>query len=532
MKKRGIAILLACCMALPMAGCDLSTLLGQSSESASSAGDATSERYDLNRLQTRIEDMKDVWTDYGHEDLMEENTQFLLDEFDALGAEMMRAEMEYYADWKNAEKERRYDELYEDYYVAWEMLSWVFTNGAYKSVYMDFFQPYAEEEYKDYYLAYSLSKVKTNARRDSGSYGDTLDDYYDIAYRDDKDDEESFTDSNLQCAQLYLDTLANYDLSDYLYDSYRRDYEAADVSAMYGTILQDIYPIFDAYWQALEQNPLFERLGTQDFVVDDNPFETIHRFAPRLSDTVAESAEKIWAESLYLLAEDDQCYDGSYTVALPGEQSAMIYLYQAGDYYDLVSAVHEFGHFHADWRDTTPLYCQENCIDVAEVQSQGMQLLFTQFYNEIYGDKAQFMENLAIYDILDSVIAGFAVGEFEYRVMRAADTLTAQEVVDMFYEIADACDLGRDLYEITHLYEQPGYYISYGVSALAALQIYAVMQESPAEAQALYDRISAVPSVSTECHFRQTLADCGFSDIFDPATLDELVAWIPNPLQE
>lgn len=536
-QKRFLSSILAVGLSISLCGCDSDLWQEALEEIADTfnfelSGDEEPavdvEHYDLDILEEKINEMQAVWTASGHEAELSEDIQFLLDEFDKVCEKYLQLEMEYYADWNNEEKKAIYDAAYEDYFIVDDMVSWAFTNAYHRSSYPDMFHDYSSEDNEAYYMAYSLNKIKAAAKRSSHDVGDTLDDYFDIAYKSDHDDAASVNESNLDCAQLYLDTLKDYDLSEYLYDFYRRDYDAEEVSAMYETIVENLVPLYQNCYDAMLFDSSIEKLESEDLVIDENPFQTVHQYAQNISPSVKESADKLWNESLYLLGSGEDSYEGGYTVGFPTSQTAKIYLYIENDYYDLMSAIHEFGHFHSDWRDQTPLYCQKNCIDVAEIQSQGMQLLFTQYYDEMYGENADLIWNVTIMDMLDSVISGFAIGEFEYRVMKDYGSLTAEQVADMFAEISEECDLDRELYEISHLYQEPGYYISYGVSALAALQIYAKMQESTEEAYAMYDRISSVSTQSGECTLCKTLEECGFSDIFEEQTIENVSPMISN----
>lgn len=537
-KKRLTAVMLSVSLTLPLMGCEEVIREGLSDFlNIEIPDDEEAEReefdvphYDFELLQAPIDGMTDIWTQYGHDALIESHIEYLLDQFNVICETYLQKEMEYYEDWNHAEKEAIYQAAYQDYYVAADMLGWAFTNGAHKSVYQSLFEPYSDEANADYYLSYNLSRIKMSAKKYSTESQETLDDYYDIAYKepDAMESEETLEDTNLECAQLYLDTIGQYDLSDCLYSFYSRDYEAEDVSGLYQTIVDEIAPLYLYHLLALQEAPAYEKLETAEFVVDENPFETVWKYGSQLSEPIQESADKLWNESLYMLGTEDKSYEGGYTVSFPTRQSAMIYLYTEGDYYDLMGAIHEFGHFHCDWRDQTPLYCQQNCIDLAEIQSQGMQMLFTQFYNDLYGENAEFMRDFTLLDLLESVVSGFAVGEFEYRVMRDYDQMTAEKVVALFEEIADECYLDYELYEISHLYEQPGYYISYGVSALAALQIYAKMQHSPEEAQEMYDALSAISSVTGEYTLCAALEECGFEDLFDADAMKDIIAVLPS----
>ncbi len=510
-------------MSLFLTGCNFS-------ESEYSAPDLQLERYDVAKLHTLIDGMSNSWNMSNQEEALLKDTESVLTELDIASEIATKAEIQYYADWNNQKKKDFYDKATEDYYVAYEMAAWAFTNGAAKSMYQDIFKDYADWEYKDYYMAYSLNKVIGLAKSQNHSSEKKIDNYFDTAYDNstDTEDPEELSDLNAECAQIYLDVLEGYDLSNCLYDSYNRDYKAEEISAIYDTVMKDIYPLYAAYRESIEGNEKYKDLDANKIYLTGNLFTKLSEYAPRISDRVGESARKLCDEQLYVIANGKKSYDGSFTVSFPQSQKAMIYLCQSGSYLDFSAAVHEFGHFNSDWRDTTHMYLQSLNSDIAEVQSQGMQMLYTQFFDEIYDDAATLMEEVAFYDILDSIISGFAIGEFEYRVMKDYDKMSPMKVVDIYYEIADACDLDRDLYEITHLYQQPGYYISYGVSALPALEIYTLLQETPEKAAALYEQISEISSVSSEFGFHEALTKCGFTDFFDPEQLDTLIQKVPN----
>ena len=272
-----------------------------------------------------------------------------------------------------------------------------------------------------------------------------------------------------------------------------------------------------------------------DYSLRDDPYDLLKKYAPRISEKVAESSEKLFREHLYTIPAGEKSYDGSYTVSFPNEQSAHIFTYLDGTFYDLLTVTHEFGHFHSDWRDTTPVYCQVTNMDIAEAQSQCMEMLFTAYYGDIFGDDAVYYELLALYSLLDSIAAGFSVGEFENEAVGHKDSMSNEDLVALFDGYAEECNLGHELYEVSHLFEQPGYYVSYGVSALPALQLYTMMQEDHSKAAAVYDKLSSISCSSGEYSFNDAMAECGFESCFAPdmigrsaelirARIDELIS--------
>lgn len=512
------ALLLTILTAMSCVGCAF-----EDAPPADTETDNTAQRFDINGLKDDIESLKELWTYQDKDAEIEAEITKLLTAVDEAHAIDVRAEIAYYADWNNDDLKAIHQKALEDYYVASDMISWAFVNGYQNSMYAKLFEPYVDFYNVEYYTLNTLNRVMSYARSDASASSELLNDYYDTAY----DDDLSVADTNLACAQLYIETLKSYDLSEYLYDYYNRDYTAEQISEIYTEIVDTLVPVM----QDLEQR-INAIESTYSGTYDRTAYDMLKEYAPKLSPEIEESVNKLFSESLYTPASGENCYDGSYTVVLPNEQSALMYTYLDGSFYDLVTVSHEFGHFHSDWRDTTPIYVQSMNLDIAEAQSQCMEMLFTTFYPEILGDSAVYYEMAEIYNLLDSIVSGFAIGEFEYQVMRQIDTITPEDVVELYNSIYDAVDLGRELYQISHLYEQPGYYISYGVSALPALQMYTMIQEDQENAIEIYCKLSAISCASGEYTFSSAMRECGFTDFFEPDSIDDVIELLEIRLQK
>ncbi len=511
--NRIIPLVLSVCL-FPVSGC------GMSGPDSSAEGKPAAEpvRFDLNRMKEEVSALQELWTFSGKEAEITEKTEELLRMVDEAYELYIRTEMQYYLNMQDEVLEAAQQQAYTDYCVADEIASWAFSNGYKKTGYLQLFAPYVDEEWLSYYNTTTMSRVMANARNDASASGGRLTEYYDTVF----DSDTGIDEANETCAELYLDTLDAYDTHDYLYGMYHRDYTVEQASAAFEVIKETLIPLRDQLLLSLE---------TEDEPLSADPYEILKQYAPKLSPEIAKSVEMLFADHLYQAAEGD-AYTGSYTVSLPNIPAARMYTYLYDSVTDLYSVVHEFGHFHAERDETTHVCMQANCADIAEVQSQGMEMLFTQFYGDIFGAEAQKVECLTLYNMLDAVISGFAVGEFEYEIMRDRDSMTPEAVLEHFDAISDECGLLWDLYEITHLYEQPGYYVSYGVSALASLELYNLLQQDSAAAMEQYDAISEISALSGENAFCAAMEQSGFADPFEESVIRELADCLASRINE
>ncbi len=499
--------LLAAAMLL-LTGCDPADLFLTAEDSAAMISDHKEQRYDTDSVRTMVSELQSAWNSDDRE-TVRSLVDRLTGAVDDASAVFLKAEIGYYTDWNNKDRAALRDQTMQDYCETAEMVRWAFANGSRKSRYAELFEPLIQPENTDYYLANSLSRVCSGARSEANSSSERLDEYYQTAYSSESDSAQT----NEACAALYLETVKALDTDDLLYEHYARDYTPNEASSAWQVIRSEIVPLYRSLYDSIRTDKRYNDLADKKFAVS-KPFEVIQKHAAAISPQLAESAEKLLGESLYTVASGENCYDGSYTVNFPKERSARIYFYQGSDFYDFSSAVHEFGHFHGDWRDQTPTLLQKTCIDIAEIQSQGLEMLYTSFYDDIYGADAGYLELIQIFNMLDSVITGFSVGEFERDVMQHKDSYTAEDVQRIFGEYKDQTGFTLELYQVTHLYEQPGYYISYGVSALAALQIYTAMLQDFRKGTDLYEKIAEIPTFSGEYKLEKALRQCGFDDLF------------------
>ena len=137
-----------------------------------------------------------------------------------------------------------------------------------------------------------------------------------------------------------------------------------------------------------------------------------------------------------------------------------------------------FGHFveYNNEKQKNLLTDKDN-IDLAEIASNGLQGLMTCFYDDIFKGQAKVAINHTISSLLENVIDGCVEDEFQRAVyqdpdmdLEALNKLYADTYAQ--YNTWAENDPGYAWVFVSHNFESPMYYISYSVSALAALQIW------------------------------------------------------------
>ncbi len=185
--------------------------------------------------------------------------------------------------------------------------------------------------------------------------------------------------------------------------------------------------------------------------------------------------------------------DGGFSIGIRTRNSAVIY----NGYADSCThasriLVHEFGH--------AANYClvdgYSSNYDVSEIHSQGLEALY--YASGLLGNgsedaMAYILADNTLYQVfLAGIQTAFEV--WAYETEAETGSLTADQALDKFGEILDSTGcLLTDSYDqkyywvgTSHLFSRPHYYISYGTSALNAIELYLTAIEDYDEAREHY----------------------------------------------
>jgi len=347
----------------------------------------------------------------------------------------------------------------------------------------------------------------------------------------------SESEKELACAEIYLD-LVNYYNSliltencsyiDYAYQLYCRDYSPDDIADLNDTAAEKLSDAFQKITDRAVQ-VYVKDAGEKEF--DDN-FDVVSQFAYRVSDDLRESAEMVRERGLYMTGSGNSDTT-SYTTKLNYIGAAVIYQYIRGESKDFSTTTHEFGHFNALRQDPTPyLYIHGSNLDIAEVQSQGLEVLYTDFYDSIYGVNDEYLRLTEAASLLVAIAGGFQGNEFENYVFEHADSMTPQDVVDKYHELAEKYRLYNVSFcEIAHFFQMPGYYISYAVSALAAVDLWSVMYRDFDRAAEMYTDISHI-SIYDGTGFTNALESAGFDNVLGEKFITDKIPKLAEDLTD
>ena len=281
---------------------------------------------------------------------------------------------------------------------------------------------------------------------------------------------------------------------------YSRDFTPEDTKRLYEPAKESALLLLEDCWYAQSQD--VSEAISQD---SEALLDTVQRYVRDMDPQLGEAFSYMREMELYDIGTD-------------GENG----------FQDFFSLTHEFGHFAAALEEEVPWLYRPNCVDVCEIQSQGLELLMLHYKEELFGDLAEDAQLQNLGNTMDSIVAGALLDEFETTVYENPD-LTLEEMnqlfgdlnaqYDQWYFVNDEDGQCFSWVDIGHLYHQPLYYIGYAASAYPAMQLWLKSQTDWQGAVNCYMELSAM---GVSYPYQAALDECGLQSIFEEGALEEM----------
>ncbi|NLC72423.1 MAG: M3 family oligoendopeptidase [Ruminococcaceae bacterium] len=307
--------------------------------------------------------------------------------------------------------------------------------------------------------------------------------------------------------------------AEYAYESlYSKVYSPADGEKIWDFAKTHFAPIIkkheNDYYSAM--STLVRKAGKN--VTEQELLDSLNIVASNLSPKANDAYKFFVQNKLFDLEKMPSKVNLSYTIPLYYYKIPFIFQKAEGNVLDKMTLIHEFGHFLNFYYAPSDLIYGLSDNDLSELQSQGLEMIATAHYKEIFGKFANAALTFKLLDFAQSVVDGAMYDEFLQKVY-AEESLTKEKIIEIYKSIYT--QYGYTPYNgyeyewagLTHNFESPFYYISYCVSAIPSLELYSKLLNSPEDAKAT---LNSILEMDTEnYYFADALKDAGLKDVFD-----------------
>ena len=388
---------------------------------------------------------------------------------------------------------------------------------------------------EDVFEGYSSYEAMTDREKELSEQETDLVDQYYTAVEENEENGGSEEDLYNTVGPIYVELvqvrteIANingYDsYADYAdAEIYARDYSADDIQNFCDSVKKLSSRFYELTYSS---SALYAPYYIPDYMSESEILSALGTYGSKISPIVSEAYEQLSENHLYSLGDDDARMNASFTDTLSKSGVPFIFSYLSDNLTDFESLSHEFGHFCAYTLNTNPnifMYAYGD-LDLAEIHSNGLQALYTYFYDDIYGSYSSIMETYCVMDLLSNITTGCLFDEFQRTVYNNPD-MTLDEINQLY---TDLCAEYGDTYsadsywwvQVSHNFASPMYYFSYAASGFASLQIWLYTESSFDTAVDLWTQIVEIGSY--EDGYTAVLDKVGISDFTNQVSVITLL---------
>lgn len=314
---------------------------------------------------------------------------------------------------------------------------------------------------------------------------------------------------------------------------YERDYSVESIENFRKYIVEYIAPNYN---NLCDINEDFSTLSSNDKYIARslilNDFDEMDKnylvdYLNSLSGAMGDSMRSIFTDKNCIFAEDENSLDTAFCTYLYEDQAPFVFLGSLN--YTSTTVAHEIGHYYA--YSVNP---NLNSLDLLETHSQGNEFLFLSYLSEeISDDVYNVLLKDQLYSVYFVLIVPTIIDEFEYIVynLESVEGYTSEDFDAIMDEVCEqyggAPWIAGTLTDPYYYWrsvciDRAVYYISYAVSAIAAIEIGVLAEKDRNAALEAYRVI--VEDVTVEDKFLKALEKAGLKSPFDESVFVEIDA--------
>ncbi len=332
----------------------------------------------------------------------------------------------------------------------------------------------------------------------------------------------------LKSAEIYLKIIdldnelaRSYGYDNYLElaykDYYERDFTPQEAKEVYGELCEKLKPLFvnlvNAYKYGWLENKSQETFSGDIVAI-------LGKYMEKLAPEFKESFDYMKKTNSLVTVPGNEAVT-SFTSSLAKYNMPFICLNIYPQNVDtMLTLVHEFGHYNAlYWRDNSEVGMS---LDLEEVYSHTMELFFMNFFKEMYDEGGTGEERHQVGVMIDEVFYTSVCALLEIEAYYG-EYKTPEELAEKLTTLGDSyfADAGymSTWYDMSQLFETPGYVLSYTISSLSAFELYVLSKEDPDEALDRYIKLIGNAGLS----LKDAFSKAGLTYKWTKKKIDEMI---------
>ena len=323
--------------------------------------------------------------------------------------------------------------------------------------------------------------------------------------------------------------LKGYDnYAEYAYSElYIRDYDLEDAEKLFEEVKDDVVPVLqDLQRVAYEKDfsPLYDESHAMS---GEEIFSGFGEYLAEIDPELKVSLDHMLQYKMYDMDVAEEKAAVGFTIDLMSFGDAYIFMDPYQCYLDYSQAIHEFGHYNQAYWCTENIIEQQNNLDLCEIHSQGLEMLYYDYYEELLGEEAgEDFGFFQVYRMATGIVDIALLSEFEIEAYKHPEMsledlnklyLNLSEQYGIYY--VDGVDALYTWSDTSHVFSSPCYYVSYMTSAFSSLDLLTLWEEDRHKAVETYMELTTLPTYAPYC---SAVEYVGLRDIFEKGVPEEI----------
>ncbi|WP_131067137.1 peptidase M3, partial [Clostridioides difficile] len=296
---------------------------------------------------------------------------------------------------------------------------------------------------------------------------------------------------------------------DYAYMNLNKDYSQEEAKKFRQDVKDYIVPLYREISSKPSDSSIYIK------VYKNRSFRKFDKVLEDISPKLKESFDYMKKYDLYDYSSGKNKSPGGYTTYINKYKAPFLFNTWDNSFLGVTSFAHEFGHFYNYYNSINLNNKMQPSIDVCEVHSTSLEILFYKYFDDFFGKQSEAIKKEHLSIVLNTIIDACLYDEFQ-EIIYKNPYMSLNDINKLFFDLEEEYGVSNNILReknapfwilVSHNFQVPFYYLSYGLASDVSLQIWQLSQEDYRKAVDVY------------MDFLNQNTDAGFKDVVEKVNL-------------
>lgn len=297
--------------------------------------------------------------------------------------------------------------------------------------------------------------------------------------------------------------------TDYAYLNLNKDYSQEDARKFRSEVKEYIVPLYRKVTSQPSDSSIYIK------AYKNRSFRKFDKVLEDISPKLKECFNYMKKYDLYDYSSGKNKSPGGYTTYITKYKAPFLFNTWDNSFLGVTSFAHEFGHFFNYYNSINSNNTIQPSIDICEVHSTSLEILFYKYFDEFFGKQSEAIKKEHLSIVLNTIIDACLYDEFQ-EIIYKNPYMSLNDINKLFFDLEEEYGVSNKILKdknapfwilVSHNFQVPFYYLSYGLASDVSLQIWELSQGDYRKAVDVY------------MDFLNQNTDAGFKDVVEKVNL-------------